>query len=315
LLEALQEFFAGRYAKAEKAASNSIRIGDHAALCAILAARAAHELRAFERRDAYLAQAARLAPDDDVPRVVTEAELLLDQRRYQEALDALKALPRKHTAALRLELRAQQAARNWEQVLGLVDQLEKRGVFDAGQAEQVRVRAQAENLKRKALDDRTLAEAWQKVPARQKKDTRVAGAAAQCFIDVGACARAHEIIEQSLAENWDSALVGLYAECESDDTLRRIERAETWLQREPRDAVLLLTLGRLCARQGLWGKAQSYLEASVAIEPTHTALFALAQLQEKLGNAEAAHRHSRDSLELAVAQLRQLTGGRRKTPL
>ena len=315
LLEALQEFFAGRYAKAEKAASNSIRLGDHAALCAILAARAAHELRAFERRDAYLAQAAKLAPDDDVPRVVTEAELLLDQRRYQEALDALKALPRKHTAALRLELRAQQAARNWEQVLGLVDQLEKRGVFDAGQAEQVRVRAQAENLKRKALDDRTLAEAWQKVPARQKKDVRIAGAAAQCFIDVGACARAHEIIEHSLAENWDSALVGLYAECESDDTLRRIERAETWLQRQPRDAVLLLTLGRLCARQGLWGKAQSYLEASVAIEPTHTALFALAQLQEKLGNAEAAHRHSRDSLELAVGQLRQLTGGRRKTPL
>jgi HemY protein len=79
--------------------------------------------------------------------------------------------------------------------------------------------------------------------------------------------------------------------------------------------VLLLTLGRLCARQGLWGKAQSYLEASIAIEPTHSALFALAQLQEKLGNAEAAHRHSRESLELAVGQLRQLTGGRRRTPL
>lgn len=45
LLEALQEFFAGRYAKAERAASDSIKQGDHAALCAILAARAAHELR------------------------------------------------------------------------------------------------------------------------------------------------------------------------------------------------------------------------------------------------------------------------------
>jgi len=315
LLEALQEFFAGRYARAEKAASNSIKLGDHAALCAILAARAAHELRAFERRDAYLAQAATLAPEDDAARIVTEAELLLDQRRYQEALDALKALPRKHTAALRLELRAQQAARSWEQVLVLIDQLEKRGVFDAEQAEQIRVRAQVENLKRKALDGRALAEAWHKVPPRQRKDTRVAAAAAQCFIALGACAKAHEIIEQSLAENWDSALVGLYAECENGDTLRRIERAETWLQGQPRDAVLLLTLGRLCARQGLWGKAQSYLEASIAIEPTRSALFALAQLQEKLGNAEAAHRHSRESLELAVGQLRQLAGGRRKTLL
>jgi HemY protein len=315
LLEALQEFFAGRYARAEKAASNLIKLGDHAALCAILAARAAHELREYARRDAYLAQAATLAPDDDAPRLVTEAELLLDERRYQEALDVLKALPRKHTAALRLELRAQQAARNWDQVLVLINQLEKRGVFDAEQAEQVRVRAHAENLKRKGLDGPALTEAWQKIPARQKKDTRVAAAAAQCFIALGTCAKAHEIIEQSLAENWDSVLVGLYAECENGDTLRRIERAETWLQTQPRDAVLLLALGRLCAKQGLWGKAQSYLEASIAIEPTHSALLALAQLEERLGHVEAARQHSRESLELAVGQLRQLTGGRRKSPL
>lgn len=315
LLEALQEFFAGRYARAEKAAASSIKLGEHAALCAILAARAAHELRAFERRDAYLAQAATLAADDDAVRIVTEAELLLDQRRFQEALDTLRSLPRKHTAALRLELKAQQAAKNWEQVLALVDQLEKRGVFDVEQAEQIRGHAQAENLKRKALDSRALAEAWQKVPARQKKDTRVAAAAAQCFIALGGCAKAHEIIEQSLNESWDSTLVGLYGECEGGDTLRRIERAETWLKRQSNDAVLLLTLGRLCAQQGLWGKAQSYLEAGIAIEPTYSGLFALAQLQEKLGNADAAHRHFRESLELAVGQLRQLTGGRRKTPL
>ncbi|MBI4205948.1 MAG: heme biosynthesis protein HemY [Betaproteobacteria bacterium] len=315
LLEALQEFFAGRYARAEKAAASSIKLGEHAALCAILAARAAHELRAFERRDAYLAQAATLAADDDAVRIVTEAELLLDQRRFQEALDTLRSLPRKHTAALRLELKAQQAAKNWEQVLALVDQLEKRGVFDAEQAEQIRGHAQAENLKRKALDSRALAEAWQKVPARQKKDTRIAAAAAQCFIALGGCAKAHEIIEQSLNESWDSTLVGLYGECEGGDTLRRIERAETWLKRQSNDAVLLLTLGRLCAQQGLWGKAQSYLEAGIAIEPTYSGLFALAQLQEKLGNADAAHRHFRESLELAVGQLRQLTGGRRKTPL
>ena len=84
---------------------------------------------------------------------------------------------------------------------------------------------------------------------------------------------------------------------------------------EPRDAALLLVLGRLCARQGLWGKAQSYLEASIAIEPSWSAHHALAQLQEKLGNAEAAHSHARESLAIAIAQLRQVTGGRRRTPL
>jgi HemY protein len=228
LLDALQEFFSGRYARAETAAASSIELGEHAALCAVLAARAAHELRAFERRDVYLAQAAKFATDDDLARVVTEVELLLDQRRFQEALALLKTVPKKHTAALRLELKAQQLAKNWEQVLALVDQLEQRDVFDAEQARQIRYHAQAENLKRKALDGRALEEAWQQVPARQKKETRVAAAAAQCFIALGGCERAYQIIEASLDEIWDSDLIGLYAEC-AGDALRRIECAEAWL--------------------------------------------------------------------------------------
>lgn len=303
LLDALQAFFAGRYARAEKAAAESITLGDHAGLCAVLAARAAHELRAYERRDAYLAQAASLASDDDAVKVVTEAELLLDQHRYQETLDALRQLPRKHTAALRLELRAQQAVRNWEQVLALIDQLEKRGVFDAEQAHQLRVRAHEQNLKRKALDVRSLAEAWEKVSTQEKKDTGVATAAAECFIALGAASKAQEIIEQSLAHQWDSGLVQLYGEAANGDALTGIEKAERWLQVQPRDAALLLTLGKLCARQGLWGKAQSYLEASIAVEPTWSAQLALARLHEKLGNAEAAHRHARESLELVIAHL------------
>jgi HemY protein len=315
LAEAVHEFFGGRYAAAEKAASEAGSLGEQGGLTAVLAARAAHQLRAYERRDAYLDEAARLLPAADAARATTEAELLLDQRRYQEALDALKALPRRHTAALRLELRAQQALRNWEAVLGLIAELQKRDVFDAEQARQVRVRAQAEHLKRRALDERALTEAWNRISARERKEPRIAAAAAQAFIAFGSCARAQDVIEQSLAENWDSALVLLYAECDEGDVLRRIERAERWLEREPRDPALLLALGRLCARQALWGKAQSYLEASIAVEPTWSAHYALARLQEKLGNAEAAQHHARASLEAAIAQLRQVTGGRRRTPL
>lgn len=315
LLEALQEFFAGRYARAEKAAAAAIELGEHAALAAILAARAAHGLRAFDRRDGYLARAASAAPADSAVRVVTEAELLLDERRYGEALNALSALPRKHTAALRLELKGHQLARNWDQVLALVDELEKRGVFDAEQAERVRSHAQAEHLKRRGQDRGALLEAWRKVPQRQKKDPRVAAAAAQCFMRLGEHAAVRQIIEQSLEENWDSGLVALYAESADGAALSCIERAESWLKAHPRDAVLLLVLGRLCAREKLWGKAQSYLEASLAVEPTYSAHLELARLHESLGNAEAAGTHYRASLELAIAQLKEVTGGRRRTPV
>jgi HemY protein len=315
LLEALHEYFAGRYGRAEQAAAASLELGEHPGLSAVLAARAAHELRAYERRDAYLARATTSTPGEEAARLVTGAELLLDEQRHEEALALLKRLPRRHTAALRLELKAQQQARNWEQVLALTEELRKRNVFDATQAEQVRRHALTENLKRKALDTQALDDAWDSIPAAERTNRRVAAAAARCYIALGGCDRAHRIIEHAVEESWDSELAGLYAECEGGDTVKRIERAEGWLEAHPRDAVLLLTLGRLCGEQELWGKAQSYLEASIAVEPTYSAHFALAGLQERLGNADAARRNYRAGLDLTLVQLHAVTGGRRRTPL
>lgn len=311
LIEALREFFAGRYARAEKAAQHCITLGEHAGLGAVLAARAAHELRAFDRRDAYLARAESLSGSDDVVTIIAQAEMLLDERRAAEALDALKRLPQQHTAALRLELKAQQYGRNWDRVLALVDMLERRGVFQGEQAEQLRRHALSESLKRKALDARSLDEAWKRVPDERRRDPRIAAAAAQCYIALGAGAAARTVIEQALDAEWDSELVTLYAECSEPDGVRQIEKAENWLKREPHDAPLLLTLGRLCMQQELWGKAESYLEASLSIDPTFTAHLELAGLHERMGNAEAARRHYRASLDLAVKRLRVQGGGRR----
>ncbi len=315
LLGAANAFFEGRYGRAEKAAASVMESTDTSALATVLAARAAHELRHFDERDAYLARAAQLAPDASVVRIIAAADMLLEQRRFQDALAALRELPDKHTAALRLELKAQQQAKNWEQALLLIDQLERRGVYDATQAGQLRRYAHIENLKRKALDQRALEECWRKIPAAQKLDAKVAAIAAQCYVALGGIAQALQIIEQALATDWDSELVGIYADCAGTDTVRQIERAELWLKSNPRDAVLLLTLGRLCARQELWGKAQSYLEASISVEPLYSAHLSLAELHDLLGNADAARRHYRASLELAVDQLKQMTGGRRRTPL
>ena len=53
-------------------------------------------------------------------------------------------------------------------------------------------------------------------------------------------------------------------------------------------AVLLLALGRLCAQQQLWGKAQSYLEASLSVTPSRDAYTALAQLFQQTQNHDLA---------------------------
>jgi HemY protein len=315
LLDALRAFFEGRFARAEQAAAGSLALGENLGMGAVVAARAAHELKAFDKRDGYLATAARRAPDDAGIRLIAQAELLLDERRHEEALAALKHLPQRHTAAMRLELKAQQMAKNWERVLELVPQLQKRAVFDSAQADQIRRHAYAENLKRKALDAQALTDYWQKIPAPQQRDSTIAAAAAQCFMALGGCKEAHQIIEQSLESSWDTGLIGLYSECLGQDVVGQIERAEAWLTSHPGDAILLYTLGRLCAKQRLWGKAQSYLEASISVEASYSAHMALAQLLEGLGRMEAAREHYHASLDLAVAQLKSMTGGRRRSAL
>ncbi|MGZ8154058.1 MAG: heme biosynthesis HemY N-terminal domain-containing protein [Burkholderiales bacterium] len=304
LLSALESYFEGRYARAEQAATRSMELGEHERLCAVIAARAAHELRAYDRRDRYLRELDESVAGDDALRIVTEAELLLEERRAHDALEVLKALPRKHTAALKLELKAEQQTRQWEPLLTVVGELERRGVFDAEQASKLRTHAIAENVRRKGFDAHALDETWRKLPDAQKRDSAVAYAAADCYIALGRHADAQRIIEGSLTAAWDSRLIALYARVRADDAVRQIELAETWLESHTRDAALLLTLGMLCAKQGLWGKAQSYLEASISVDPTYAAHLELARLHERLGNADAARRNYRESLERALTALK-----------
>ena len=131
----------------------------------------------------------------------------------------------------------------------------------------------------------------------------MAAAVATRLLAMGCSEEAKDVIEETIeargTEGWDSQLAAIYAGCKTDSTLAQIERAERWLRQHARDAVLLATLGKLCMRQALWGKAQSYLEASVALEPTLDAHMTLARLMEQLGRNDEAIRHVRRSAELA----------------
>jgi len=195
-------------------------------------------------------------------------------------------------------LKAQLQAKNWDQVLVLVAQLERREAIDPIQAAQQKISAHQENLKRKRQNLADLREYWQKIPSADKTNGKIALAAAQGFLSFHECPTAMAILTDSLESQWDSDVVRLYGECLGKDTLKQIERAENWLKQHPQDAALLQTLGRLCTKQELWGKAQSYLEASLSIEPKAGTHLELAHLLEKIGRADEAGRHYRESMVL-----------------
>ena len=80
----------------------------------------------------------------------------------------------------------------------------------------------------------------------------------------------------------------------------QIAHAESWLAEHRDDHQLLLTLGRLCCATSLWGKAQNYLEASIAVKPTAIAPAELADLCERLERTGEANAHYRAGLSLLL---------------
>ena len=179
----------------------------------------------------------------------------------------------------------------------LTRQLEKHKALTADQAALLRAHAHREILPQ-LTDIAQLMRYWRDMPAADRVEPRLVHQAARTLVSLGGCAEAAVLIEDFLDERWDSGVIGIYADCEGGDTLARIAHAEKWLASHPRDEQLLLALGRLCRRQKLWGKAQSYLEASLAIKPTRGAHIELAQLLGHLERPDDANRHYRKAAML-----------------
>ena len=298
----------GRHGKARQFAEESLAIPGSSAVSALIAARAALETRDFDAVEAALARPDAQAPSLAVSRLMLEAETALERGHHADALARLAELRKEaglHTAALRLELRGLRAAGRHGEIPALIDQLVKRRVYDAAQGEVLRAGAHAEALAGFTHDASGLRDYWNRLPDAEKLQSNVAGAAAASFIALGGDREAADIIARSLERRWDSDLVARYAECTTADATRQLETAERWLAEHNHDASLLYALGRLCERAQLWGKAQTYLEASLALDNGWRANLALGEMQAKLGRNDQANAHLAAALKLALAELNQ----------
>lgn len=310
LAAALQAFYEGRYTRAEKEASVAFESGPNRGLAALLAARAAHQMRDFPRRDRWLERAEAAGHGTQAAVLVSRAELALEDRDFTAARDALRNLQGagpKQIETTRLLLRAERGAGAWDEVLRLANQLGKRDAIAPALAEEYKVQATVELLARSAADAGSFEQRWRGIDSRDQLHPRIAAAGARHATALGLAEPARAILERALAAEWTPELVALYGELPDglDEASRaaearaRIERAERWLLERNRDAQLLATLGRLCGQAELWGKARSFLEASLSFEETRSAHLELARLAERLGQPEDAQQHYRRAAELA----------------
>lgn len=269
VIEAIERYFEGHYSRAEALAKQALSQGESVGLCAVIAARSAHQQRRFKERDEYLEGLHSLLPRDRVLQLTTQVDLLLDERREQDALEILRRAremaPRNH-AVKKLTLRAQVMLRQWDQVLKSLAALEKSDDLDPSFALTVRRQALLGLMGRYGHDAKQLRHFWRQLSDKEREDRALVLSAANLFASLSMTDEARDAIEHALSRQWDSELAALYGRAIGSDPIRQIQQAEKWLRQHPDDAGLLLALGRLCLHQSLWGKAQTYLEASLAVD-------------------------------------------------
>lgn len=306
---ALLAFSEGRYQRAEKLASEAMTVSssnESFAVNALLAARAAHLIRDFERRDLHFASLRQRLGTAHLATAMTMAELLLDERRFGDASTALeeaRALSPKLTSVLRLELRLRQAESNPDAVLKIVEQLIRADAMNEEQARRLRIHACLQKLRQQQMNTHELTDWWRRLPAQDRTHPQLVQALSDSLLALGEADKARAAIETALDANWSSELTDNYGalKLEGEALEKQLIKAESWLSQHPDDHRLLLTLGRLCRARALWGKAQNYLEASIAVQPTAVAHAELGQLCEQLEHNSEANRHYRASLQLALS--------------
>ena len=283
----------GRYGHALKVLEANFAGHAQAPMIALLGWRAAHALRDQERIELWRKRAESGGAQFESARLITEAELALTDRNYADAAAALQkhaTTGRLQIVTIRLQLRAAQGLNQWGEVARLARQLEKFRGMTAEQARPIRARARLEQLKNLRDDLPELKRFWDGLDGDERSAAGLALAMAERLIAGDDKRTAQHIIEHALDANWDSSLVALYADCHGGETTARLARAEKWLRLHPQDDALLLVLGRLCKEQQLWGKAKSFLEASLSLRETRRANIELAKLHEQLGELVLATR-------------------------
>jgi len=303
----------GRWASAQKHLTRAAEAERQPLLFYIGAARAANELGRYEESDNLLERALEHQPQAELAIALSHAQLQVDRADTEGALNTLNAMHERHphnVQVLRQLQRLHQQRGDWAALIRLLPELRKDKVLPAQELAELERRAWGQNLglaaqretdAEAALQSLTLA--WQQLTSAQRQEPTLVLAYAEQLRQLGAQSEAEEVVRGALKRTYDSHLVRLYGLLRGSDPAKQLNTAEGWLKAHPADASLLLTLGRLCLQNSLWGKARDYLESSLNLERNPETCAELARLLGQLGDTTRSNQLFQEGLNLLDERL------------
>lgn len=305
----LVELIEGRPRTAEQYLLDGVAQSDAPLINYLSAAKAAHDEGAYDRRDAYLRKAYEVAPQAEVAIGLTQAQLQFDQGQLEQVLASLghlRSIAPKNALILKLLERVYVQLGDWQELLKLAPSLYKANIVTSEQLLNLEEHIYQELLMNAANRHegvKGIHTVWESVPKKLQRKPALLATYVQLLLPYPEMANELEgLLNQAVKKSWDKKLVQWYGLLETADSKKQLEHAEGWQKKYGSQAILFLTLGRLCERCQLWGKASEYFENSLKLDANPEAYMEYGRLLEQLGERDAAMRHYQDGLLLATSE-------------
>jgi len=300
---AVIDFTEGRIERAERRLARVVKSRQAPLQAYLSAARVAGQSGADERRDAYLELARQRLPDAEITIALTQAEILLSSSQLEQAQTVLARLrnsaPR-NSQVLRLLMQLYMQQQDWQQLRDLLPELRHSQVLNDQQWQQLAVKVYRDQVLALSSGSglKALKEGWKQLPPPVQQDEGLLAVYIEQLVRLDEHEQAEQLLSSRIGKDWNQRLVYLYGDLQSTDAPAQQTLAERWLGQHPQDPVLLLSLAKISLRNQLWGKARSYLEASIDLQPGAEAYRLLGTLLEQLGEPDKAAECYRKGVEL-----------------
>ncbi len=299
----------GQWKKAENTLIKNAKNSETPLLNYLSAARAAQKMNSPERRDQYLelaqsqlASNQKLNSKDEFAIKITQAELQMAHGQLDKAASLLKLLKAQnphHPQILFLLYQLYLRQKDFDSLLDIIPEVRKLKLIPNDELSQTEIELYSYALNNiQSESGNKIIRFWKIIPKNCQTDDGLIELYSTLLVNKGKHDTVHSLLKRRLKQNWNESLILLFGDVISSIPVAQLEFAETFLKQYEKNPTLLLTLGKLSKRCALWGKSQSYLEASIGIKPRRETYRELGQLLEQLGEFEKAASCFRDGLFL-----------------
>lgn len=306
--QGLLDFLEGNWKQSRKSLLKGAKKSNMPLVNYLAAARSSYELGEQEQALELLHKAEQCSPNSELAVGLTQARMQLADGKYEQCVGTLERVQRTvpaHPVVLDLLRQVYETVQDWKKLLDILPELKRQKIISSEAQDTLECKIYRANI-REAQDIESARFYWKSLPSSLKKEAELVTSYALRLQSLGADDDCENVIRSTLNKYWDDSLVRLYGVVEGKDKARQLLFAEAWLKERPGNAVLMLTLGRLCLRNELWGKARQYFESSLQLQKDPHAYAELARLLAHLNEHKLSTEYYQQGLLMTTDGLPNL---------